>query len=162
MIETDLRTKMRVQVRWSLRRDLPEMVKIDRASFWDAWSETRFLDVLRDVKNIGMVAERGDMVSGFMTYRLHRDRIELLRLAVAPEFRRHRVGEQLIRKLAEKLRPERRSSIEINVRESNLDAQLFFKANGFRAIGVNRGHFDDTGEDGYLMHYSLKDRSEVG
>jgi ribosomal-protein-alanine N-acetyltransferase len=41
------------------------------------------------------------------------------------------------------------------VRETNLQAQLFFKAVKFTALRVLRDHFDDTGESAYLMRYRL-------
>lgn len=34
------------------------------------------------------------------------------------------------------------------VSENNLEAQLFFKASGFRAVKIVRNEFDD-GQDGY-------------
>ena len=47
----------------------------------------------------------------------------------------------------------RRSSC--TVRETNLTAQYFYRAQGFRATEVAREHFGDTGEDAYLMQYLL-------
>jgi len=39
------------------------------------------------------------------------------------------------------------------VRETNLTAQLFFKASGFRAISVLRSYYEDSPEDAYVMQY---------
>ena len=47
-------------------------------------------------------------------------------------------------KLFGKLSHERRNRIMLEVRETNLDAQLFFKNLGFRAISVLRDFYDDT------------------
>ena len=44
----------------------------------------------------------------------------------------------------------------LEVRETNLDAQLFFKGLDFRAISVLRDFYDDTVEDAYLMQYRYK------
>jgi ribosomal-protein-alanine N-acetyltransferase len=47
------------------------------------------------------------------------------------------------------------------VRETNLTAQLFFRAQGFRAVRVLRGYYEDSGEDAFLMQYQLaNDTSE--
>jgi ribosomal-protein-alanine N-acetyltransferase len=43
----------------------------------------------------------------------------------------------------------------LEVRESNIDAQLFFRSLGFRAISVLRGFYDDSAEDAYLMQYRV-------
>ena len=48
----------------------------------------------------------------------------------------------------------------LEVRETNLSAQLFFANAGFRALSVLRNHYDDTLEDAYYMRYCLKS-SEV-
>jgi ribosomal-protein-alanine N-acetyltransferase len=41
----------------------------------------------------------------------------------------------------------------LEVRETNLPAQLFFRSLGFRAISVLKDFYQDTTEDAYLMHY---------
>ena len=46
------------------------------------------------------------------------------------------VGGQMVSKLISKLSSHRRTSITLEVRETNLAAQLFFKQNGFRATAV--------------------------
>jgi len=56
-------------------------------------------------------------------------------------------------KLIGKLTPERRSRIVLEVRETNLPAQLFFRSLGFRAISVLKDFYQDTTEDAYLMHF---------
>ena len=57
----------------------------------------------------------------------------------------------MIGKLVSKLSSHRRTRLAVTVRESNLAAQLFFRANGFTANEVDRGAFADSGEDGYVM-----------
>ena len=41
----------------------------------------------------------------------------------------------------------------LEVRETNLPAQLFFRQLGFRAVSVLRDFYEDTTEDAYLMQY---------
>ena len=51
----------------------------------------------------------------------------------------------------------RRTRITLAVRERNLFAQLFFRSQGFRAVRVLRGYYEDSGEDAFLMQYQLAD-----
>ena len=95
-----------------------------------------FVRCLRQRNCIGMVAEYEDRVVGFMIYELHKSRIHVLNFAVAAAYQRHGVGSQMVAKLIAKLSPQRRSRIILEVRETNLAAQLFFRENGFRAISV--------------------------
>ena len=103
-----------------------------------------------------MVAEHDDRVVGFMIYELHKTRIHVLNFAVARDHRRLGVGSQMIAKLIGKLSSQRRSRIVLEVRERNLPAQLFFRANGFRAVSVLRSFYEDTPEDAYLMQYRYR------
>lgn len=145
----------RVHIRWMIRRDMPEVLAIEHASFEYPWCEEEFLRVLRQRNCIGMVAEYGERIVGFMIYELHRNKIHVLDFATHPEFRRRGVGRQMILKLVGKLSAQRRNRIALYVRETNLAAQLFYRVNGFRAAEVVREHFLDTGEDAYLMFYHL-------
>jgi ribosomal-protein-alanine N-acetyltransferase len=54
-------------------------------------------------------------------------------------------------KLVGKLSAQRRTRIVLEVRETNLDAQIFFRSQGFRAVNVLRDFYEDTTEDAYLM-----------
>src|SRR5262245_54857976 len=81
-----------VHIRWMIRRDMPDVMVTERASFEYAWTEDDFLRCLRQRNCIGMVAERGDSVIGFMIYELHRTRLHLLNFAVHPAVRRTGIG----------------------------------------------------------------------
>jgi ribosomal-protein-alanine N-acetyltransferase len=151
------RTQIRVHIRWMIRRDMPEVLGIEHASYEYPWCEEEFLRVLRQRNCIGMVAEYGERVVGFMIYELHKTRLRLLNFAVAPEYRRTGVGRQMVEKLAGKLSSHRRTRIELSVRETNLPAQLFFRVQGFRATEVVRDAYEDTGEDAYVMSYYYDD-----
>src|SRR5262245_56335552 len=90
-----------------------------------------------------------------MIYELHKTRLHVLNFAVAPAFRRLAVGAQMIDKLINKLSQQRRQEIVLEVRETNLAAQLFFHSQGFRAVKVLRNHYSDSAEDAYVMQYRL-------
>jgi len=144
----------RAHIRWLVRRDMPEVLAIEAESFEFPWQEEDFVRCLHQRNCIGMVAECNRRVVGYMIYELTRNRIHLLNLAVASDHRRRGVGTQMIAKLINKLSSQRRSRITLEVRETNLPAQLFFRANGFRAVCVLHDFYDDTPEDAYLMQYS--------
>lgn len=149
-----------VHIRWMIRRDMPVVLDIENSSFEFKWTEDDFIKCLRQRNCIGMVAEVDDEVIGFMVYELHKNRLHILNFAVRPDYRRATVGTQMINKLLGKLSYERRNRIMLEVRETNLSAQLFFKSLGFRAISVLRDFYDDTAEDGYLMQYRYQPSPE--
>jgi ribosomal-protein-alanine N-acetyltransferase len=149
--------QVRVHIRWMIRRDMPEVLQTEQQSFEYAWTEEDFLRCLRQRNCIGMVAEQGEKVVGFMIYELHKAKLHILNFAVHPQYRRVGVGAQMVAKLISKLSSHRRTRITLEVRETNLPAQLFFRAQGFKAVRVLRAFYEDSGEDAFLMYYRLAD-----
>lgn len=145
--------RLRVHIRWMIRRDMIEVLDIERESFEFPWYEEDFIRCLRQRNCIGMVAEHGERVVGFMIYELHKTKLHILNFAVAHAFRHQDVGRQMAEKLISKLSSQRRTEISLEVRETNLPAQLFFKQLGFRATNVLRSYYEDSPEDAYLMQY---------
>lgn len=135
-------------IRWMIRRDMANVLAIEGQSE-DPWSERDFLDQLRQRNCIGMIIEDplGDDLYGFMVYELHRRRLHILKLGVRESMQRRGIGSDLMQKLKSKLSNDRRTDICVDVPEGNLGAQLFFQANGFKAVRVDDG--------AYRMKYSV-------
>ena len=146
-----------VHIRWMIRRDMPEVLDIEKSSFEFPWSEEDFIRCLRQRNCIGMVAEYDERVVGFMIYELHKNQWHVLNFSVRPDARRRGVGQQMINKLVGKLSQQRRNRIVLEIRETNLAAQLFFRNSDFRAVSVLRDYYDDTTEDAYVMQYRYKE-----
>ena len=146
-----------VHIRWMIRRDMPEVLDIEKSSFEFPWSEEDFIRCLRQRNCIGMVAEYDERVVGFMIYELHKNQLHVLNFSVRPDARRRGVGQQMINKLVGKLSQQRRNRIVLEIRETNLAAQLFFRNSDFRAVSVLRDYYDDTTEDAYVMQYRYKE-----
>jgi len=147
---------LKIWMRWMTRRfDFPTVLAIESESFEFPWLEEDFIRCLRQHNSIGMVAEHDGRVVGFMIYELNGTRIHVLNFAVASNFRRRGVGTQMLSKLTGKLPAQRRTRIVLEVRETNLVGQQFFRAQEFRAVGVIQDYYEDTPEDAYLMEYRL-------
>jgi [ribosomal protein S18]-alanine N-acetyltransferase len=143
-------------IRWMIRRDMDEVLDIENQTFEFPWLDEDFLRVLRQRNCIGMVAEHECRVAGFMIYELHKTCIRVLNFSVAPDYQRRGVGSQMVAKLIAEFSTQRRSRIVLEVRETNLAAQLFFRENGFRAVSVLRSFYEDAPEDAYLMQYRFR------
>ncbi|HMO16039.1 MAG TPA: ribosomal protein S18-alanine N-acetyltransferase [Pirellulaceae bacterium] len=156
-----MKTKIDVHIRWMIRRDMQEVTRIEENSFEFPWSEQDFYHCLRGRNCIGMVAEHDEQVIGFMIYELHQEQLHILNFAVRPDFRRRNIGRQMVEKLIGKLSQQRRTRIILEVRETNLAAQLFFQRMGFVAVTVLRDYYDDTVEDAYVMHFRINSEDEA-
>lgn len=149
---SSLSVSPRVHIRYFINRDLPEVLAIE-ADRPDGWGEEDFHRTLHKNNTFGMVAEEPgtEKVIGFMVCSLCKDHVNLVHLAVHHSRRRLGVGKQLVERLTTKLPCRPRKRVTLVVREGNLTAQLFLRAQGFRALTTLRNHWTDTGEDGYLM-----------
>jgi ribosomal-protein-alanine N-acetyltransferase len=141
-------------------RDLPAVLEIERMAFDIPWSEQEFRRVLSMGNCFGVaLLERGTIV-GYVIYETHPNRIHVLNLAIAPLHRRLCLGSMLINEIKSLLTTKRRR-ILLEVRETNLAAQLFFKSLGFRALAVRKDFYDDTTEDAYVMQYRVRAETSV-
>jgi [ribosomal protein S18]-alanine N-acetyltransferase len=156
-----IREQTRIHIRWMIRRDMPEVLNTETNSFDYSWTEEDFLRCLRQRNCIGMVAEHGDKVVGFMIYELHKKKLHVLNFAVNSEYRRRGIGRQMIAKLVGKLSSHRRTKIDLAVRETNLSAQMFFRDMGFMATRMLKNYYDDSGEDAYLMQFGQNENVEM-
>lgn len=136
----------RFNARWLIRRDLPEILEIERKSYDIPWSEEDFLGNLRNRNCIGRIIEWNDRVVGYIIYLRTKTSIKIINFAVHPDCRRNGIGKMLFEKMIA-LNPPK--AIEAIVPESNLGAQLFLRSLQFRATEVLRGEFLD--QDGYRM-----------
>jgi ribosomal-protein-alanine N-acetyltransferase len=148
--------EIRVHVRWLMRRDMPEVLAIEAENIEFPWREEDFVHCLRQRNCVAMVAEWQERAVGFTVYELRKTQIELLNFAVDAELHRRNVGCQLLLELIGKLHPSRRSAILADVGERNLDAQLFFRAQGFRCEKIVRVPYGRwSNQDAYRFAYRV-------
>ena len=150
-----------IGIRWMVSQDLPQVLAIEDASFEFSWSEDEFVRCLRQRNCIGRVFHVGRRIDGYIVYELHKKRFHILNMAVAPNCRRHGIGKAIIQDIVGRLFVTCRERIVLEVRESNLDAQYFFRSQGFKAVSVLRDFYDDTTEDAYVMQFQLKVSQEL-
>jgi len=156
-----------MQIRWLIRRDMNEILQIEKSSFQFPWTEKEFLLALRQRNVIALVAEssaekfadkftkrQSSVIYGFMIYELHPGHFSIRSLAVAPEVRRTGIGTALIQRLKETLSKQRRRSINTLVRESNLPAQLFMQSQEFKAVEFIHGHYCHTEEGAIQFEFT--------
>lgn len=144
------------QIRWLIRRDMDEVLAIEKGCYSIPWTEEEFICTLRNRNCIGTVFEDHHRILGFMIYELHKSRLHVVNLAVMPSKHRQKIGAKMVQRLVDKLSQQRRRLITVNVRESNLGAQLFFQKCGFRCVETIKNAYDDVVEDAYVMRYRIE------
>ena len=139
--------------------DIEAVVEIERLSNSHPWTERNFHDALAS-GYLCLIARDHGAVSGFVVARLLVDEAELLLIAVMPEMRRQGVALLLWIELIERLRASGARTVHLEVRESNLSAQAFYRSRGFAPSGVRpkyypNGAHESEREDAVMMKVLL-------
>lgn len=145
-----------MDIRWLIRRDMPEVLRIESEAFDFPWDEDEFMRALQHKRVIALVAEENNKVIGYILYEFQDKRFAILNLAVSPNYIMQGVATALIEKLKAKLDSTRagRNSIRARVRERNIPAQKLFAKCGFAATGIDKAEHDcHIDEDDYIFVY---------
>ena len=151
-----------MEIRWMIRRDLPQVLRIERESFPVPWTEADFIEQLRQRHVIGLVAtDTRDRIYGFALYGLGSQHLSVMNLAVDPVVRFQSVGRALVARLRSKLQPGRRERLMAGVCEDNLPAHFFWRSVGGRVKHILHGCYPPPHEHVATYVFELTARSEA-
>ncbi|MFZ0134916.1 MAG: ribosomal protein S18-alanine N-acetyltransferase [Desulfobacterales bacterium] len=138
---------------------IDEIITIEMASFKQPWLPMSFYDELSSTDALDIVAlhPRGRQVLGYACMRLVLDEINLLKIAVAPYWRRKNVGTRLLDNCLRLAHQKGAKKAYLEVRRSNWAARNFYWKFGFRLVGTRPGYYLDTGEDALSMMKTLEE-----
>lgn len=131
--------------------DIIEVCKIENSTFFDAWSESMWLDELNNSLTTYIVMEENGKVIGYAGYWLVAGEAQITRVAVAEGERERGLGTRLTAALIKLAWNEGADAITLEVRQSNTAAQKMYLTCGFRAEGVRPGYYADNQEDAVIM-----------
>jgi ribosomal-protein-alanine acetyltransferase len=90
-------------------------------------------------------------VIGAIAWRDIAGEAEILNLAVESTHRRRGIGRQLMHAALDEIAARGATRVFLEVRESNLSAQLFYRQFGFSQDGRRRNYYSDPAEDAMLL-----------
>lgn len=134
-------------IRWLLRADMSAIAAFEGEDL-HGWGQHRLMHAMRHRDVIALVAEVGEKVVGFAVYLLRPKRLEVLRIAVHPDWRRRGIGSRLLGNIMQKIGGPGtpRQLLRLYVPEGNLAACLWLRAGGVRAVGIEAGIEVGSGE----------------
>lgn len=152
----------KVSIRWWIRRDNPQVFAIEALNHGKhAEDEKYFLDILREATVIGCVAEKADVILGFMMYELFKNRLDILHFEVHPEWQRSGIGTQMFSNLVAKCQDKGREAITWKINERNLIVQQFLRKMGAKCTKLIRNFFENSGEDAFLFEFLVEKKPKT-
>ncbi len=76
--------QLRGHIRWTIREDMPAVLRIELTAFLWPWNAADFQRTLRQRNVTGLVIERADEVAGHAIYKLSPKKIGLWRIFSVP------------------------------------------------------------------------------
>lgn len=120
----------------------------------DAWNARLVEDELGQRSRSWWIALAGDELAGYAGGLVAGGELEILKVAVAPAWRRHGIARELITRVAEDARNLGAQSCSLEVRASNDGARRFYETIGLTCIGTRPRYYSD-GEDATIMQGPL-------
>jgi [ribosomal protein S18]-alanine N-acetyltransferase len=149
---------MLIKIDYAVRDHVPAFVDIENATQKvksARWDEKDFFIEAGEDNVVVKSALDGSEPVGFIVYHTRKSGYEILHMAVHPAWQRHGIGTRMVEALKESVsRSTTKKTILVVVRESNLQAQMFFKKLVFMATKVERNYYLDTNEAGYVFKFT--------
>lgn len=120
----------------------------------DAWNVALVADELPRADRIWWAAYAQDALVGYAGGWMVDGDVQILKVAVEPEFTRRGIARELMARVAADARDLGASTCSLEVRASNAGAQAFYKALGLAALGVRPRYYSDH-EDAVIMQGAL-------
>jgi [ribosomal protein S18]-alanine N-acetyltransferase len=139
-----------IRLRPFVASDLPQVMEIEQASFSLPWEAEFFLTEGQNPHGWFWVAEKDNIIVGYLCGWLIADEGEILRVAVHPASRRGGVGKALLDKFIGIAGQRGVRTLHLEVRASNRSAIELYTSHGFQKVG-RRGRYYENGEDALVM-----------
>lgn len=132
--------------------DIPEAAALEREIFSDPWSE----DMLRSgfaapSQLYFSVREQGGALVGYGAVMTVLDEGELLRIGVAPAFRRQGAAAMLMEQIFRTAAERKLAFMTLEVRKGNAPAVGLYEKYGFAAESVRKHYYRNPTEDALIM-----------
>lgn len=148
-----------IEIRRLTRKDLEEVLAIEKACFPAPWSraafEQEFLSPYAHLLAAGD-PEAAGRVCGYLCFWLVAEEGHILNLAVHPERRGRGVGGRLLEYTLGFAQAKGAEEVYLEVRRSNFRAISLYRRFHFQPRGVRPGYYRESGEDAIIMGLRLE------
>ncbi len=149
--------------RWSIvtldESHIDGIIAIEKSAFQQPWGRISFLKELscRDALDVVVHDQLAGQILAYACLRLTLDEIHLLKIAVAPRWRRRGIATWLLDYCFGLAQRRQARKVYLEVRCSNGSAIDLYRKIGFQIIGTRPKYYAETGEDAIIMMKSLEE-----
>ena len=133
--------------------DIESVSKIERQSFSSAWNTQAYVTELANPSALYIVAwePEAEQVVGYGGLWVIMDEAHITTLAVIPERRGQKIGEQLLAELLVASQKQGATRATLEVRERNTAARKLYEKYGFEWAAVRKKYYADNNEDAHIL-----------
>jgi len=144
---------MRIAIRSARLNDVPAVLALEQQTPGAAhWTSEQYNKLVSS--GVILVAEEAGTLCGFTCVQAVAGEWEIENVAVAREFLRRGIANELVLTLIRHVRSQSAAAILLEVRESNLPARRLYEKHAFREVGRRPTYYSDPAEDAIL--YALR------
>ena len=150
---------MTIEIRQATVLDLPEIMKLETASFAnDAWPEETFKSELAAKHTYYILALEDNLVVGYagLSKLPGSDQADIQTIAVREDKRGLGIGKKLMDTLTLQATELGAKEIFLEVRADNSAAQKLYKLFGFKQIGTRKKYYQPDGVDAFIMKTDMR------
>ena len=146
------RPPVRVSIEPMRLEDVPDVHRIESASFPTPWPDYAFKQEIQTNRLAHyLVVKAGDETVGYGGMWLMVDEAHVTTFAVLPEWRRRGIGGRLMLELMHVALKLNAHIVTLEVRLSNHAARTLYGKFGFRPVGIRPRYYSDNNEDALIM-----------
>lgn len=140
--------RRRLRLRRASPDDLPDVVRIENASFSSPWSEQSLREELSGrIGSHFLIAELDGQMAGYMGTWMFAGEAHICTIAVDPQYRRCGIAEMLMLTMLQQARDLGNPYVILEYRIGNTGAAALYEKLGFVYVHRRRGYYQDTNED---------------
>lgn len=142
--------------------DVDELIELESSCFAYHWTREQFLMGLERGAFVVYGIRIGKRLGGYIAFSLIADEMEILNLAVHPDFRKRKLGTSLLKHSFGVCKDEGIEKSFLDVKVTNTPAIELYRKFGYEQIGVRKKYYPDTKEDALLFRHDFKRNDTLG
>ena len=149
-----------VEIRTMNYSDLKQVIAVEKKAYPHPWTLGIFRDCLR-VGHTAWLMTLDKKVIGYSMVMLSPGEAHILNICIDPEYQAKGLGRHLLRHLIKKTDQTDIDMVLLEVRRSNMSAQLLYKSEGFHELGVRKAYYpaQDGREDAIILAKYLDNKN---